>query len=143
MKITKKISKEFICEKLRTDTLWIKKALLLIYSKQTLSEQISKDTTEDNGVGFTGCDSKFLSSIALQLKRQVEYSVNSGLKEDEALRSVSLSDKQYEALKKSMPKYWGQVLNSCEEEKLEALIHISYGINNNWKSPKKKDMVHA
>lgn len=116
------MSKEFICEKLKTDTLWIKKALLLIYSKQTAAEKVREETSEDNGVGFTGYDSKFLSSIAIQLKRIVEYSVNSGIREVEAIRNANLSDRQYEALKKAMPKYWKQVLDSCEQEKLEALI---------------------
>jgi hypothetical protein len=108
---------------LKNDTLWIKKALLLVYSKQTRNEQISQVTNENNNVGFTGCDSKFLSSVAVQLKRLVEYNVvNSGLKELEAIRRASLSDKQYEVLKRTIPKYWRQVLDSCEQEKLETLI---------------------
>lgn len=93
--------REFICEKLKTDILWIKKALLLIYSKQTYSERVRQETTEDNGVGFTGYDSKFLTSIANQLKQQVEYSVqNYGFKENEAINKAILSNKQYDSLKK-------------------------------------------
>lgn len=122
--MTKKKIKEFIREKLGTDILWIKKALLLIYSKQTDSEQVKRETTDYNGVGFTGYDSRFLSSVASQVKLQVKYSVeNYGLKENEAINRTVLSDKQCDALKKMMPKYWKQVMDSCNEEKLEELIN--------------------
>lgn len=115
--------KEFICKKLREDALWIKKALLLIYSKQTEDEQISRETIEYNNVGFTGHDSKFLSSIATQVKSQVEYSVkNYNLSENDAINRATLSDKQLNVLKKMTGKYWRQVLESCNEEKLVKLI---------------------
>ena len=45
------------------------KALLVVYANQTQSEQQAKDTTENNGVGFTGVDGEFLSSMAVSVKK--------------------------------------------------------------------------
>lgn len=121
--ITKKSMKEFICKKLSEDVLWIKKALLLIYSKQTIAEQVNRETIEYNNVGFTGHDSKFLSSVATQIKKQVEYSVeNYNLPENEAINRAVLSEKQLSVLKRVVSKYWRQVLESCDTEKLVKIM---------------------
>jgi len=121
--ITKKSMKEFICKKLSEDVLWIKKALLLIYSKQTIAEQVNRETIEYNNVGFTGHDSKFLSSVATQIKKQVEYSVeNYNLPENEAIDKAILSEKQLNVLKRVISKYWRQVLESCDTEKLVKIM---------------------
>ena len=121
--ITKKSMKEFICKKLSEDVLWIKKALLLIYSKQTIAEQVNRETIEYNNVGFTGHDSKFLSSVATQIKKQVEYSVeNYNLPENEAINRAILSEKQLSVLKRVISKYWRQVLESCDTEKLVKIM---------------------
>ena len=115
--------KEFICKKLSEDVLWIKKALLLIYSKQTIAEQVNRETIEYNNVGFTGHDSKFLSSVATQIKKQVEYSVeNYNLPENEAIDKAILSEKQLNVLKRVISKYWRQVLESCDTEKLVKIM---------------------
>jgi hypothetical protein len=65
--IKKKEIETFIRNKLTTDDLWAKKALLLIYSHQTVIEQQIGQTTVHNNVGFTGVDSEFMSSLAEQL----------------------------------------------------------------------------
>lgn len=69
------------------------KGLLTIYEYQTLEEQKTDYVCEDNGVGFTGCDSEFLSSLS---KRYIQYNY--------------LSDKQIEYLRKLMPKYARQLI---------------------------------
>lgn len=42
----------------------VKRSLLRLYSEQTESEQTVGYTSEDNGFGFNGVDSEFLSSVA-------------------------------------------------------------------------------
>lgn len=92
---TKKARIEFVRDKLKTDVQWAIRGLLKIYSFQTDSEQFSGVTVHHNGVGFTGSDAEFLSSLAKQYERR-----------------NSLSDKQMAALHRCMPKYARQLVNS-------------------------------
>ena len=78
---------------IRTDRLTAWRALKRIYENQTEDEQISEFTKYDNGVGFTGSDSEFLTSLAKQL-----------------LMYGNLSDKQTKCLFKLMPKYARQLI---------------------------------
>lgn len=73
------------------------KALLVIYSFQTQSEQASDATKEHNGVGFTGLDAELLSSFAKFYQR-----------------AGFLSDKQMEILRNKITKYWRQLLGVIE-----------------------------
>lgn len=68
------------------------KGLLRIYEYQTEDEQQCGAVTHYNGVGFTGMDAEFLTSLAQQYQ-QKGY----------------LSDKQLSYLFKKMPKYSGQL----------------------------------
>jgi len=104
-KITKEQIKVFVKGKLATDPIWAQQALLKIFEFQTLEEQKSKDTMFHNGVGFTGTDGRFLSSLALQLRKK-----------------RSLSEKQMGYVFKKMPKYWNQVVKISDKEKLHSLI---------------------
>lgn len=52
---------------IRTDRLTAWRALKRIYENQTEDEQTSEFTKYDNGIGFTGSDSEFLTSLAKQL----------------------------------------------------------------------------
>lgn len=104
-KITQLQKKEFLKEKLGTDPRWAKHALLKIFEFQTQEEQDHECTHDHNGVGFTGVDGEFLSSLAKQL-----------------LKYKRLSDKQMIHLFKKMPKYWKQILKISDEEKLLSLI---------------------
>jgi len=104
-KITKVQIRDFVKAKLATDPIWAQQALLKIFEFQTLEEQNSKDTMYHNGVGFTGVDGRFLSSLALQLKKK-----------------RTLSEKQMEHVFKKMPKYWNQVVKISNKEKLHSLI---------------------
>lgn len=94
--ILRKEERELIVEAIRTmiqeDDSWTRKALSIVYSLQTSEEQRDHQTKELNGVGFTGFDAAFLSSLA------------------EWLRTKGwLSPKQTAAARKKMPKYAGQV----------------------------------
>ena len=104
-KVTKVQIKEFVKNKLSTDPIWAKQALLRIYEFQTQEEQKAKDTRFHNGVGFTGADGRILSSLATQLQKK-----------------RILSDKQMGIVFKKMPRYWMQVVKISDKDKLNSLI---------------------
>lgn len=104
-KLTKKQSSEIIKHKLATNPNWALRGLVRIYEFQTLSEQQVGNTTEDNGVGFSGCDGEILSSFA----RQVIVGRN-------------LSPKQMNLIHRKMPRYWKQIYNLIPAEKLETIV---------------------
>lgn len=98
--------KVFVKSKLSTDKTWATKALVRIYKEnQTESEQIKEETIEDNGIGFTGTDAKFLSSLA-----------------DQFIAKGFLSDKQMGHVFNKMPKYWRQVMEMSDKEKLKLML---------------------
>ena len=102
MRITKKALKDFVSEKVAEDVRWTLRALMVVYSFQTDTEKIKEQTSVHNTVGFTGCDAEFLTSLAKQYERR-----------------GSLSDKQMKILYKVMPKYWRQLIDASNREKLE------------------------
>lgn len=104
-KITQKQIKEFVKRKLSTDPVWAQKALLRIFEFQTLDEQKSRNTKYHNGVGFTGADGEFLSSLAVQLQKK-RY----------------LSNKQMVHVFKKMPKYWAQIVKISDKDTLQSMI---------------------
>lgn len=68
------------------------RGLVVIYSLQTAEEKFAKETVESNGVGFSGYDAQFLSSLAQQV-------MDKGL----------LSQKQLASARKRIRKYAGQL----------------------------------
>lgn len=106
MNATKKDTLAFVKSQLGTNKIWALKALVRIYQEnQTVDEQVSKTTSHDNGIGFSGCDAEFLSSLAEQY-----------------LRRGNLSDKQMSFVFKKMPKYARQVVAMSDATKLTALV---------------------
>lgn len=103
---TKVQLKAFIKDKLSHDRRWQVKGLLAIYDHQTNEEQQLKTTNRFNGVGFTGSDARILSSLATFYQRN-KY----------------LSEKQIAILSRKMPKYWQQILNISNIDKLNAIIN--------------------
>lgn len=79
-------------ERIGQDERWAKRALLRIYQEQEAIEVEAGETLAANGVGFTGHDAPFLTSLAEQV---------------EAGRA--LSPKQVVALHRIMPKYTAQL----------------------------------
>jgi hypothetical protein len=75
------------------------RAIIKIYERQTLDEQEAEETSERNGVGFSGCDANILSSFAKQL-----------------IVKGYLSPKQITIARKKMPKYWKQIQSLIEEK---------------------------
>lgn len=92
MTTMKKWKKEEIQYKMKTDDRWLIKGLLAIYKRQTDDEQSSGATKHDNGVGFNGVDSSFLSNAA------VFY-----------MKAGFLTPKHMAAVRKAMHKYAGQL----------------------------------
>ena len=92
---------EYIKNQLATNQAWAVKALVKVYTLQTLDEQATGQTSNLNGVGFNGIDSKILSSFAEQ--------VNKGR---------NLSAKQMAIVFKKMPRYHKQVASFIPAEKM-------------------------
>jgi hypothetical protein len=105
MKITQKSRIEFLKSGISTKVHWARRALIIVYNNQTASEQNNGHTIENNGVGFSGADSEFLSSLAEQL-----------------ITKKSISAKQDQMVMKLMPKYTKQVLAQTDLELLDSLI---------------------
>lgn len=105
MKVAKSSIKNFLKNKLATDKSWALRGLTRIYEKQTLTEKASKNTSELNGVGFSGADAEILSSFAEQYQRK-----------------GFLSEKQMVLVLKKMPRYWGQIQTLIPEDKLSTLV---------------------
>lgn len=93
--MTKLWKKDEIKEKLMAgDRIWIERAVIAIFNKQTATEQEVETTNRVNGVGFTGADAKILSSFAKQLLKN---------------KNRHLSEKQFVIAKKRIVKYAGQL----------------------------------
>jgi hypothetical protein len=106
MKLTQKTVTSYVRHQLGTNPAWAVKALVRIFQEnQTEQEQAAEVTKEDNGIGFTGTDGSFLSSLAKQ-----------------QLARGSLSEKQMVFVFKKMPKYHAQVIKMSNQEQLHALV---------------------
>lgn len=97
--------KSYLKYKLSTNEVWAKRALLLIYKRQTSDERESALTKYDNKVGFNGLDAEFLTSLSKQIEEK-----------------GFLTGKQVSALFKTIPKYWEQILSLSDRTKLEKMI---------------------
>lgn len=95
----------FLKDKLQKDRRWSGRALERIYQGQTKAEQIEKSTHILNNQGFTGRDAKFLSSL---YESYISHNNN-------------LTEKQWAALQKIIPRYAGQLMRS-NYFRLETLI---------------------
>lgn len=80
------------------------KALLVIHSKQTQYEKSAQHTTEANGVGFGAFDAEFLSSLA-----------------DKLTRFGCLTERQIEAARPKLRRYWKQLMRFSTEAAQGAL----------------------
>ena len=95
---------EYIKNQLATNQAWAIRALVKVYTLQTLDEQASDRTSHNNGIGFSGVDANILSSFAKQ--------VNAGR---------NLSPKQMMIVYKIIPKYWRQVVSFIPADKMADL----------------------
>lgn len=106
MKPTQKNTVSYVKQMLATNKVWATKALVRIYQEnQTTDEQMAKTTSHDNGIGFSGVDAAFASSLAEQY-----------------LKRGGLSDKQMGFVFKIIPKYAKQVVKMSDSNKLAAMV---------------------
>lgn len=95
----------FIKYKLSTCKAWTQKALVVIYNNQTVDEKTAERTKYLNGKGFSGCDSEILTKFA-------KWYIDKGF----------LTYRQLRIVQKRIPKYWKQILEVSDMEKLKASI---------------------
>lgn len=94
---------EVIKEGLSSSPAWAERGLLALYSLQTEAEKANPNTVhESNGRGFSPVDQIFLSDLARQ-----------------ALRDVDFSDRQMDWLYKLLPKYGKQLLSLIRETQMK------------------------
>jgi hypothetical protein len=60
-------TREEVQHNIHTNYKWLARAVLALYQRQTDDEKRHKTTISRNGIGFTGCDAKYMSQIAQQL----------------------------------------------------------------------------
>ena len=109
MKATKQNTVNYVRGMLATNETWALKALVRIFREnQTADEQSAETTSHDNGIGFSGIDANFLSSLAKQY-----------------ISRGSLSPKQTGFVLKKMPKYAGQVVKMSDPTKLAELVEAA------------------
>lgn len=92
---TKAARLAWVRQQLAADPAWAAYALLAVYARQTANEQQAEQTEEDNGVGFTGTDAEFLTSLAKQVEKYGR-----------------LSTKQIALMQKRMAKYASQTTDA-------------------------------
>jgi len=103
--IKKSEIEQFVRNKLATSDAWAKKALTTIMARQTVEERRAERTVYHNNVGFTGHDSPLMSSFAKQLETR-----------------KWLSKRQIQVLKKTIKKYWKQIVDASDELALLRMI---------------------
>jgi hypothetical protein len=95
---------KFLREKLTSNPIWAERALFRIYENQSDAEKSVGYTNHQNGIGFTGSDSTFLSSVA---KNAAKYGNH-------------LTQKQVQCIMPKMGKYARQLfsMDYFDKEKL-------------------------
>jgi hypothetical protein len=98
-------SKRYAAHMLGKDAQWASRAITLLYSFQTETEQEAQATAIRNGCGFNGTDAFILSSFAEQIAK-----------------GRTLSPKQLAIAYKKLPKYAGQVVDAVKPENLDGFL---------------------
>jgi len=102
-------AERFLRSKLSEDIRWALRALLVMMSRQTPSEENTRQSREINKVGFTKIDASILTGICNQYKDML----------DGKSKRRSLSQKQVSVVKSRMPKYWRQLFSVSDRQKLK------------------------
>ena len=101
-------TKERVCSLIDSRDVAVAKAICLIYSKQTASEQSSDSTNTENGVGFAKPDAEFLSSCA-------RFYTSKGF----------LTAKQLAMCRNKVKKYWRQILDDLKAKGYEVSYKVT------------------
>ncbi len=95
----------FLRHKLATDASWAARGCVKIHALQTDAEKSSLDTTDDNGVGFSGFDARGMSYLA-------EWIVKATTKPEKWRKTFTTAIDQPKSIRKIhkiMPKYANQL----------------------------------
>jgi hypothetical protein len=90
-------TKEIIQHNLSTNPKWIERGLIVLYNRQTSDEQNSGQTRIDNGMGFNGSDSRYLTYCSKWI-----------------LRGNHLSGHHIQKCGSKLKKYWRQIIEEIE-----------------------------
>lgn len=85
-------TKEEILRLIETSDKMVERSLVKLYEKQTEDERNAEETRHHNGVGFSGFDAPFLTSLAKQI-----------------INGRQLTQKQLQSARKALRKYAGQL----------------------------------
>jgi hypothetical protein len=107
-KWTVKAMKEDIQSKIETSDVFLERALLAIYDRQTLDEKQAGFTEHHNAMGFTGVDAQILTNLAQFVLTRKAKGVPEGKR---------LVGGQIPLARKRMPKYWEQLMQIAKEKK--------------------------
>jgi phage terminase Nu1 subunit (DNA packaging protein) len=88
-------TKEVIKSLLSTDSKWMERGVIVLYERQTQDEQKTGQTHVYNNRGFNSSDSRYMTWVAKWLLES---------------KSNHLNEKHKAKVAKSLPKYWGQIL---------------------------------
>lgn len=80
---------------------WVERGLITLYNRQTATERQCKGTVSDNGIGFSGADAEFGTSLA-----------------EWVLKGRKLSEKQMKYARRIVRKYSGQLVEEARSKGL-------------------------
>jgi hypothetical protein len=101
-----------IAERLERSRVFVERALLALYARQTSTEQTAHATQEENGVGFNRIDASFLTSLAQQVQANAANPRSQYHREGRRL-----SDRQLAAARKCLRKYVGQLCHHANRNR--------------------------
>ena len=90
-------TKETIQQNLQSNPMWIERALVVLFNRQTNDEQKTQDTREWNGMGFNKPDSRYLSYCSKWV-----------------IGGRHLNEKHLLKCGSKLPKYWKQILEEIK-----------------------------
>ena len=82
-------TKEALLDKLATSDIMVERSLLIMYSRQTMDEQLTKNTSNENGVGFTVTDATILSSFAQRVIGEQISNIPEGRRMSNKMRAIT------------------------------------------------------
>jgi hypothetical protein len=113
-------TKDLIKDKIATDDRWLYRGILAIWRNQTKSEKLAVNTHLNNGIGFSGPDGVFLTSLGNILRGQEKRGL-----------PLKLSEKQTYVARKRMAKYAGQLYNIIVDKAYEETVtNLAVGADN-------------
>lgn len=117
-------TKAMILEKLETDSVWVERALVVIYQRQTEWETRVDQSITHNDIGFQPADARWFSRFARQIIQREAKGVPAGERLSD--RQLRYARRPWHRGKQPIPavaKYRGQLLEIIEanaKAKLEA-----------------------